>query len=242
MPGAPPARVDVNLRLTPDTCDVEAGDFLDLQGVGVYRENRRLSPKRAIRACADAVRRDPSNARFHFQLGKALEADGQLQAALNAYEQAVKLGHIRAEHALGALALGQPGQEPVAMIYFRRCADKGDPYCMQSLGAMLLNIARTPDEREEAYDLLSFAVDLGLPDAMRTLANHFDNPATPDHDPERAAIFNREADLRDGGGRTVRPGTGGFLDDDPDWRGPQGEAPSDSSGDPPSPSDPQGRF
>ena len=52
MPDAPPERIDVTLRLTPDTCDVEAGDFLDLQGVNVYRPERSISPNRAIRACA----------------------------------------------------------------------------------------------------------------------------------------------------------------------------------------------
>lgn len=240
LPNAPPTQVNVNLRLTPDPCDVEAGDFLDLQGVGVYRRDKRMSPKRAIGACAAAVRNDPTNARFKFQLGKALEADGQFQKAVNVYEEASAAGHIRADHALGQIALQVPGQEPIGMIYFRRCASNGDPYCAQALGKLLLGLARTEAEREEAFELLAFAVDLGLPDAMRTLAAHFDNPTSPDFDPERAAVFAREAVTREGGLPVIRPATGTTITEDVDLSGPGGESPADSSGD--SPSDPNSGF
>ncbi len=206
MPDSAPQRVEVNLRLTPNACDIEAGEFLDLQGVGVFRPADKISSRRAIQACGDAVKEDPGNGRFQFQLGKALEAAGRLQQAVNAYEKASRLGHLRAKNALGQIAITIPGQEPIGMIYFRRCAAEGDPVCVQSLGILLLSLARTPADREEAYELLSYAIDFGLPEAMRALADHFDNPATPDHDPERAGVFNREAEVREREiGRVVRP-------------------------------------
>ena len=83
------------------------------------------------------------------------------------------------------------------MIYFRRCAAKGDPVCVESLGILLLKTARTQADREEAYEHLAFSMDFGLPAGMRILADHFDNPATPDHDPARAELFDREAESRE---------------------------------------------
>jgi len=43
------------------------------------------------------------------------------------------------------------------------------------------------------------------PDAMRALADHFGDAGTPDHDPERAAAFSREAAAREAEIGRVRP-------------------------------------
>jgi len=204
-PDAPTQTINVDLRLTPDPCDVEAGDFLDLQGVGVFRPDRDMSADRAVRACTEAVRQDPQNGRFHYQLGKALEQSGRLDEAVDAYTNAARLGHLRADNALGQIAARQPGQEQAGMTYFRRCADQGDPICVESLGIQQLKLAQTPAEYDAAYQLLSYAIDFGLPDAMRALADHFGDAGTPDHDPERAAAFSREAAAREAEIGRVRP-------------------------------------
>jgi TPR repeat protein len=164
-----------------------------------------MSAARAVQVCDAAVREDPQNGRFHYQLGKALEQSGRLEEAVDAYTDAASLGHLRADNALGQIAARQPGQEQAGMTYFRRCADQGDPICVQSLGILQLKLADTSAEYDEAYQLLSYAIDFGLPEAMRALADHFDNPATPDHDPERAAVFSREAAAREAEIGRVRP-------------------------------------
>jgi len=229
LPGKPPAQVLVNLRLRPSNCDFEAGDWLDTQGVRLYRPDRQLSARRAIRACADAVSNDPRNGRFHYLLGKGLEEKGDFQAAVNAYLRAARLGHIRANTALGQIALRVQGAGPISMNYFQIGAAAGDPIAVVALGKLLLDTARLPNEREEAFELLSFGVDLGIPDAMLALADYYASPSSPDHDPERARVFDREAGVRLGETRQ-RPRPTTRIDEAIDFEGGGGD--SDGGSDP----------
>ncbi len=197
LPGQAAQSTVFDISLVPDACDFEAGEWFDLQGVGVYREPGDVSASRALKACSDALRKDPSNARFHFLYGKALEQSGRLQEAMNAYQTAASLEHIRAWHALGQLSLRMGLPDSVAMQHFRRGVSSGDPLAIQAAGVLALENAVTEAEREEAYELLGYAIDFGLTGAMRALAEYFNDPMSPDHDPVRAKVFEREADARE---------------------------------------------
>lgn len=193
LPGAAPVVVDVSLVLVPDECDRLAGDWLDLQGIGLYAQGGVAAPGRAVDACEAAVVREPGNGRFHYLLGRAHEADGNGVLALEAYRRASALGHLRAWTALGRLAEARGDRTELILGYYQKGADGGDPLAIERLGIVKLRLARSREEREEAYDLLTYAVDLGLPDAMKALSEYFSDPASPDHDPGRGAAFGEAA-------------------------------------------------
>ncbi|MEM6487190.1 MAG: caspase family protein [Pseudomonadota bacterium] len=192
IPGEAPSRVPVTLALIPDACDVEAGDWFDTQGVGVYRANDVLSPDRAVTACRIAVTRYPEHARFRFQLGKALLASGQLGAAERVLRQAAEMGHQRAWHRLGLLYL-ERGETARAKAAFEQGVVTWDPPAAVGLAGVLLEGAPLPAEREKAWDLLTYAVDFGLCDAMRTAADYTSD--TPNGQ-AWAARFALEANAR----------------------------------------------
>jgi len=61
---------------------------------------------------------------------------------------------------------------------------------------------------------------------MLALAGYFGNPSSPGHDPERAAVFDREAGIRLGETR-LRPQITTPIDEDIDFNSPQGDDPDD---------------
>ena len=223
IPGKPPTMVTVNLRLAPDPCDFLAGDWLDMQGVRLYRPGREFNARRAIRACRTSIERAPRNGRFHFLLGKAYAALKRWQPAVNAYRRAARLGHIRANYALGTLAMRVQGPGPIAFNYFQIGSNAGDPLAIAGLGRLMLETAPSLADREKAFELLAFAVDLGIPEAMRTLADHFGKAGTPDFDRGRAGAFLDAARAREGRLRLLPPRTG-RISDPVDFSGPGGDA------------------
>ncbi len=213
-PGRPAQSYEIDLRLLPDPCDWQAGDWFDLQGVGLYQRGGIASPHGAIEACTDAVARMPHVARFQFQLGSAHESAGNYGEALRYYRIAANMGHMRAWYALGHLALRRGERPSVAEGYFLKGTEGGDPLAIEALGILRLRNARTPAEREAAYDLLGYAVDLGLPDAMRELAGYYANPQSPDHNLLRARAFQLAAELREHDRPASRPNFAGPATDD----------------------------
>lgn len=198
LPGGAPQTIDVSLRLVPDACDVAAGDFLDLQGIGLYSEGGVNSGSGAVEACLAATRREPRNARFQFLLGRAYQAANNYVLALEAFRRAAAMGHLRAWVALGKLAEARNDPPEVALGYYQKGANDGDPLAIEALGILKLRVAATRAEREEAYELLGFAIDLGLPDAMKALAEYYSDPQSPDVDMDRAASFAEAAASRSG--------------------------------------------
>jgi tetratricopeptide (TPR) repeat protein len=70
------------------------------------RELEASRPRAAIEALAEAVRLRPDIAEAHLDLGRALERDGHIAAARQAYERALQLddGYVEAGRALDALS------------------------------------------------------------------------------------------------------------------------------------------
>jgi TPR repeat protein len=194
-----------NLVLTPDACDLAAGDWLDPEGVGLTRYPNEINPDDAIAACSAAVAAAPGTGRFQYQLGRAYQADTNYQQALGAFEAARDLGHTRAWHALGDLiaeaksieeggAGGPVAQE--ALELYAKGVEVGDPYAYHALGKQLLRHGRTKASRQHGFDLLSTALELGHTFAMNELGYYFLNENSENFEPERGLRYLKESAAR----------------------------------------------
>ena len=188
----------VSVTLEVDACDREAGDHLDPEGVGIALYPNELTPTDALAACQNAVRSDPENGRFHYQLGRAHLALRQLDEAERAYLHAMSLGHTRAYQGLGLLEIARveaiqgrlAGRaSDRALGFFAAGVERGDPYAYHSLGLQFLRHPTTPDERRQGFELLSRALELGHTFSMNALGLYFLDEDAPHYDAERGIRY-----------------------------------------------------
>ncbi len=172
----------LDLSLTANQCDLEAGDALDLGGVGLYRLPNEIDVAAALAACQAAVAAEPDVARFRYQLGRAERAAGDFVAATASFEAAVAAGHVRANNALAAILLSEridrgvfdvPYDPARAATLLEEGIVAGDPYAIHTRGNDLLRNGTTPEQVERGYDLVDRAAELGHTYAMNTLGGWF---------------------------------------------------------------------
>lgn len=193
------------LSMNPDACDVEAGDWLDPEGVGLTRYPNEINPEQAVAVCNAAIAIAPTAGRFHYQLGRAYQADTKYKLALAAFEKARDLGHTRAWHALGDLVAeaasieGGAGGGAVsqsALELYAKGVEAGDPYAYHALGKQLLRHGRTKASRRHGFDLLSQALELGHTFAMNELGYYFLDESNENFEPGRGLRYLRESAAR----------------------------------------------
>ena len=92
--------VEVSVQLKLNACDLEAGDALDLNGVGVFRLPNELDITKGLAACTQAVADFPGNARFRYQLGRVQQAAGNVSDAFDSISAAGRWGPISAQSML----------------------------------------------------------------------------------------------------------------------------------------------
>ena len=157
-------------------CDQEAGEPLDLQGVGVGKLPNEIEPDKAITACNDAVTLYPAIARYKYELGRAKLAAKDTVGALELFKAAADAGHIRAKNQLGYMAqsgFGMPLDLQVANQNFKSAADLGDPYGMLSYGRNLVEGRGVGKNVAEGTRLLTKSVELGHTYAMNELGSMY---------------------------------------------------------------------
>lgn len=182
----------LTVSIVPNTCDVEAGDWFDPQGVGIHRLDDALRADPAIAACTAALQVDPGNARFRYQLARGMKAANRNGEAETLARQAAEAGHHRAWLTYGKL-LKERGQRDGASAAFREGQRRGDPRATAALGALMLENAGSDGEREAAYQLLTEGVDLGLWEAMEAQSLYFNGAGS---NPARASRYFAEAQRR----------------------------------------------
>lgn len=174
--------VTVNLEMTARQCDLEAGDLLDLQGVGLYRFPNEIDLDAAETACREAVEAAPEIGRLHYQLGRALQGQGRLAEAYDSFQTAADLGHVRAYNALAYLhetanidraAVPIPLDPNKAASLWEKGITAGDPFSMHARGKRLLRDGGSAAEKQRGFDLLSRAVELGHTYSMNELGVFF---------------------------------------------------------------------
>lgn len=195
----------VQMDLTPDPCDLAAADHLDPEGVGVPRFANEIKPEAALQACQSAVEREPQNARFQYQLGRAFTALRRYDEARAALDTARQLGHSRASYAIGnsivnkARETGGSAVEEApeeALAYFREGVDLGDPYAFYALGRQMVRFGETSQERLRGYDLLMRALEVGHTFAMNELGYFYLEEKNEYYDPARGLRYLNESARR----------------------------------------------
>ncbi len=197
----------VALNLVPNDCDMEAGDHLDPDGMGLTRYPNEIRPEIALAACEAAIAANPDTGRFHYQKGRAQLALRNIDGAIASFERARDLGHTRAWHALGLQARyaergvgggtseGRPDSDAVRQLFARGVA-QGDPYAMHTLGYELLKNGGTTEAEVEGYDLLIRAMEVGHTFAMNALTGIYLDESSSYYDPERALRYMNESVAR----------------------------------------------
>jgi uncharacterized caspase-like protein/TPR repeat protein len=196
----------VQINMQADPCDLEAGDHLDPEGVGLVRYPNELAPDDARLACEAAVARDPQSGRFHYQLGRSLLALRRFDDARAEFDKARDLGHTRAFYATGILeaqrpaATGGKAQTKVSddvLVWYVIGSEKGDPYAYHALGKQLVRHEDSERLRNQGFDLLSRAIELGHTFAMNELGWFYLDQKSPYYDGERGLRHLRESASRD---------------------------------------------
>jgi TPR repeat protein len=159
-----------------DECDKLAGEPLDLQGVSKGVLPNEIDPLAAVPACTQAIAKFPEVARYTYQLGRANLAARDLPAAKQHFDQAAKLGHVRAYYQLGNLAargIGRTQDLAEANRLLKFGAEQGDPFAMVSYGRNLIRGRGIAKDTAAGTALLNKAVELGHTFAMNELGSMY---------------------------------------------------------------------
>jgi TPR repeat protein len=195
----------VELTLEVDPCDLEAGNYLDPDGVGVARYANEIEPEVALPACQAAIARSPQTGRFHYQLGRVLLAMGDLDGAEEAFNKSLALNHTRAWQALGLLEIQRlqakggatrPRAPETAMAKLAIGVEVGDPYAFHTLGQLLLEQETDPALKLRGFELMLRAMEVGHTFSMNALGAYFLKKDSPQYDPTRGVRYYKESAAR----------------------------------------------
>ena len=135
--------------------------------------SQRSEPLQAETACRAALKADPTNPTFMFQLGRALSL-GNKREAIKYYMDAADRGHAGAMNDLGALfeyGVGVPKNLLTAIVWYERAAELGHAGAMTKLGELSENGIGVPQDFVTARHWYEKAAALGNPTSMNDLAN-----------------------------------------------------------------------
>mgnify|MGYP001793218392 FL=1 len=196
------SEVDVQIDLTVNQCDIEAGAQLDQQGVGIEVTAEDMRVDLAFEACQKAVTDFPEVERFHYQFARTLLAQLRYDEAKEHLERARDLGHIRAYTGLAGLetiqsALEggfQAGKAPeAALANYETAAANGDALGAYGLGRQLLRFGEGDAAKDRGYELLLRAFDAGYVQALNELGAYHFNENGDGYEPERGLRYFQEA-------------------------------------------------
>jgi len=128
--------------------------------------------------------------RFHYQLGRAYRALRQYDDARASFETARDLGHTRAWVAIGNSIADE------ALAHYIIGVDQGDPYAFYALGRQLLRFETNADLRQQGFDLMMRALEVGHTFAMNELGYFYLDQESEWFDPDRGLRYLRESAAR----------------------------------------------
>lgn len=182
-----------------NACDRLAAEPLDVQAVtdGVLPNDLRIAE--ALDACGKAVAEFPDVARFRFQLGRVLYADGRFDEAVAALRAAFDGGHARAGQFLGKLYQFGAGVErdpAAAVALFEKAAARGDPYGQYALGRALIAGSGVGADVRRGIELLTRSAESGHTYALNQLGAEYLYGNHVAKDVERAFVMFKQSAAR----------------------------------------------
>jgi TPR repeat protein len=193
--------LDFNLNeLPPPTgdCDRLAGIPGDLNlppGLaGVPFE--KIDGKQAVAACRLALKANPSQPRFIFQLGRSLQAAGNPSEAAKYYRQAADLGYAAALTSLANLhadGRGVARDDARAVELYRQAVERGDQRALPGLGSMYERGRGVSRDYSIALRYYQQAADLGIARGIYLLALMYENGSGIAKDEDEAIRLLQQA-------------------------------------------------
>lgn len=172
MNGTAVAEGSLTVAPQVDACDRLAAEPLDLQAVSEGVLPDKLGEE-AVAACSQAHERWPDIGRFTYQYGRALLATRKLDQANKLFDQADSQGHVRAANQIGymyRIGAGRTKDQATANSFYKRAADKRDPYGILSWGRVLFFALGEERDTHEGLKLMLQSADMGHTYAMNELA------------------------------------------------------------------------
>jgi WD40 repeat protein len=184
----PPTAIAADSGLDP--CDALAGNVFDPRhrGPGLTFSAMR-DPERAIDACKAAVAQSPGEARFFYQLGRALQKAGRTSESEVQYRLADERGHPHARLGLASLLKeekAQPDWGRKAVLLLESLADAGYKPAFADLGQALADGDGVPREPGRALSVWSRGAEAGDPRSHQALFRAYASGRDVRLDPERA--------------------------------------------------------
>jgi TPR repeat protein len=154
-----------------------------------------LNSDAAITACRKAIEEFP-DARFHFQLGRALEKAGNMQLAIDQYQAATDGWYVPAIYTIGRLyALGKGLAKDLskAVIWYTKAAEHGNPSAQFELALMYRFGNGVPKDSERAASWYAQAAQQGHSGAQLSLGQLYDSGDGVNKDPKLAVYWYTKA-------------------------------------------------
>ena len=186
--------VSASGAVPPNDCDRFGASPLDPKAVVEGVSPKDIDAEKALAACEQATRQFPDEARFHFQLGRALNTAKRQRESLFAYRRALALDPTYAATMNNmAIAYQQPPLEDAdaAIEWLTRAADLDMPIAAYNLGAKYRRGLGVEPNTELATRWLEKAVSQGFAPAKTELGFLFLDAKPPNR--ERAQPLLEEA-------------------------------------------------
>ena len=179
-------------------CDLLAGNPFDplKHGPGVPFD--RIDAENAVSACRTAVSAVPSEPRFRYELGRALQRANKTEEAAAAYQAASEKGYPCAKNNLGLLykaGTGVAKDEAEALVQIRRAADGGCVTAFYSVGVLYWDGIGTGIDHAEALRWFERGADHGDPFSHGRIAELYEIGDQLPQDLEKA-LFHHAIETR----------------------------------------------
>jgi TPR repeat protein len=195
----------ITIQQVVNECDLQAGEPLDLQGIGKGIDLEDIDAAVAVIVCQNAAADYPDVPRYVHQLGRAKLAGKDYAEAQKLFKFAADAGHVRSLNQLGDMALNGLGRDKnpaEANAFFKQAADKGDPYGLLSFGRNLAKGVGLKADVKQGIELLKRSAEMGNTEALDEMGALYLYGGALKANPKRAAGF-MEASVK----RSVKKGT-----------------------------------
>ncbi len=199
-PAAAPAAAAPAASEAMATCDRLAAPPVPLSPQAAHPGD--VDWPQAIASCAQAVRDDPKEPRYEFELGRAYEQTKSYADAMKHYQIAADAGSGDGLQALGLMhykGIGTVVDKEKAFVLFYRAAETGNALALEDLGAMFGNGDFVQRDDTKALEYFAKSVAAGNAAALGQVGVAFVWGRGSPVDYKMAAnYFQQAADLGDG--------------------------------------------